>query len=150
MHRLIALACSGALCLGALAACGDDSDSSGDVQKANAAYCQDLTTYGAAVNSFIALGPTATKAQYKDAADDVKSAREDLTDSAKKLSEATVSNLQSDVDKLKDDLKDAPDDQSVAAIVASAAPQAAKVKASAAAVNTAVCTPSNASTTAKS
>ena len=151
MHRLMALACTGALCLGALAACGGDDDSaSGDLQEANAEFCQDLTAYGSAVKSFNALGPTATKAQYTDAADDVKSTREDLTDSAKKLSEAGVTNLQTEVDKLRDELKDAPDDKSAASIVASAKTQATKVEASAAAVNTAVCTPANASTTAKS
>ena len=61
-----------------------------------------------------------------------------------------MTNLQTEVDKLRDELKDAPDDKSAASIVASAKTQATKVEASAAAVNTAVCTPANASTTAKS
>ena len=148
MKRLMAMAFIGALCMAALAACGGDDDDSGsasDLQEANAAYCQDLTAYTSALKAFVALGPTATKAQYEDAAEAAKDAREDLASSAKKLGEEGVQNLQTQVDELKD----APDDQSAASILAAAQPQAIKVQASAAAVNTAVCTPSNASTTTK-
>jgi len=151
VKRLMAMAFIGALCMAALAACGDDDDSgsASDVQEANAAYCQDLTAYTSALKAVVALGPTATKAQYQDAAETAKDAREDLASSAKKLGEEGVKNLQTQVDELKDQLKDASDDQSAASILVAAQPQAIKVQASAAAVNTAVCTPGNATTTTK-
>jgi gas vesicle protein len=152
VNRLMAMAFIGALCMAALTACGGDDDDSGsasDLQEANAAYCQDLTAYASALKALVALGPTATKAQYEDAAEAAKDAREDLASSAEKLGEEGVQNLQTQVDELKDQLKDAPDEKSAASILAAAQPQAIKVQASAAAVNTAVCTPGNATTTTK-
>lgn len=151
MKRLIAMAFTGTICLGALAACGgDDSSSASDVQKANTEFCQDLTAYTTSLKTLAGLTATSTKAQYQNAVNGVKDAREDLVDSAKKLSEAGVANLQTQVDGLKDQLKDAPDDQAVAGILAAAQPEVAKVQASAGIVNTAICTPGNATTTTKS
>ena len=149
MKRLTASGFALVLCMGALAACSDDSDdTAGDVQEANTEFCQDLATYGDAVKAFAALEPeTATKDQYEDAADEVRSTREDMVESAESLSEAGWTNLEAQVDTLRDQLQDAPDDEAVAAILAEAKPQAVTVQASAEAVNTAVCTPANATTT---
>ncbi len=150
MKRLLALGLVGLFGVGTLAACGDDDDDSSvtAVQTANAAFCTDLTAYGAAIKSLAALDPTtATKADYTTAADAVKSSRETMVASAKDLSEAEWTNLQAQAETLDGQLKDAPDDATVSSIVDDFSAQVTKVQASATAVNTAVCTTGGAATT---
>ena len=135
------------LAAAALVACGDDDD----VGEANAAFCDDLASYGTAVADLAALDPaTATKSDYESAADDVRSAREDMVESAADLSEAEWANLETQVDTLRDQLQDAPDDQAVQSILEAAKPQAATVQASIATLNTAVCAAGAATTTSGS
>jgi hypothetical protein len=144
VRRYVLLGTVGIMVVG-MTACGDDDDS--DVQEANAEVCQNLGEYVDAVGAFVALDPsTATKSDYDSAADAVRSAREDLVESAQDLTEAEWTNLASQIDTLQDQLQDAPDDQAVAAIVEDAQPQAAAVQASAATLNSAICTPTTATT----
>jgi hypothetical protein len=147
VKRCMLLGTVGVLVVG-MTACGDDDDDdAADVQEANAEVCQNLVEYRDAVGAFVALDPsTATKSDYDSAADAVRSAREDLVGSAQDLAEAEWSNLASQIDTLRDQLQDAPDDQAVAAIVEDAQPQAAAVQASAATLNSAICTPTDATT----
>ena len=145
MRRLLMLGALG-LAAATLVACGDDDDD--DVGEANAAFCDDLATYGTAVADLAALDPaTATKSDYDSAADEVRSTREDMVESAADLSEAEWANLQTQVDTLRDQLQDAPDDQAVQSILDAAKPQAATVQASIATLNTAVCTAGTTATT---
>ena len=68
MKRLMVMAFTGTICLGALAACGgDDSGSASDVQKANTEFCQDLTAYTTSLKTLAGLTATSTKAQYQNA-----------------------------------------------------------------------------------
>ncbi|MET0145919.1 MAG: hypothetical protein ABW328_14225 [Ilumatobacteraceae bacterium] len=139
----------GLFSLTAVAACGDDDDdTASDVVDANAAFCGDLTAYGAAVTSLAALDPaTATKEEYTSAVDDVKSSREALVSSGEDLSQAEWTNLQAQVETLTGQLKDAPDDATVSSILAEADAQATAVQASIATLNTAICTSGGAPTT---
>jgi hypothetical protein len=132
----------------ALVSCGGDDDDSSDVAEANAAFCADLSTYGAAIGDFAALDPaTATKDDYEAAADKVRSTRDDMVDSGADLSEAEWENLHSQADALQDQLRDAPDDEAVKSILDEAKAQAATVQASVATLNTAVCTSATTTTT---
>ena len=147
MRRLLMFGVLG-LAAAALVACGDDDD---DVGEANAAFCDDLATYGTAVADLAALDPaTATKSDYDSAADEVRSTREDMVDSAADLSEAEWANLETQVDTLRDQFQDAPDDQAVQSILDAAKPQAVTVQASIATLNTAVCTAGATATTSGS
>jgi len=153
MKKLLLVGLVGILGAGALGACGDDDDDTtastvGAVAQANAAFCQDLSAYGDAVKSLIALDPSsATKADYSAAVDDVTTAREAMVSAGKDLTEAEWTNLQTQVDDLTGQLKEAPDDVTVSSILADANAQAATVQASVASLNTAVCTGSNTTTT---
>jgi len=149
MKRLVAFGLVGLFGLSTVAACGDDDDSTAsDVKNANAAFCQDLTAYGTAVQALAALDPTtSTKADYTSAVDAVKSSREALVASGKDLGQAEWTNLQAQVDTLTGSLKDAPDDATVSSILADADAQATKVQASVATLNTAICTTGGATTT---
>ena len=145
MRRLLMFGVLG-LAAATLVACGDDDDD--DVGEANAAFCDDLATYGTAVADLAALDPaTATKSDYDSAADEVRSTREDMVESAADLSEAEWANLETQVDTLRDQLQDAPDDQAVQSILDAAKPQAVTVQASIATLNTAVCTAGATATT---
>jgi len=131
----------------AATACGDDDDES-DVADANTEFCGDLSSYGQALAALAALDPaTATKSDYDDAADEVRSTREEMVDSAEDLGEAEWANLQTQAETLVDQLQDAPDDQAVGAILDEAKPQAVAVQASVATLNTAICSPGTATTT---
>jgi len=147
-RRLWVSAGVGLLAVVAVTACGDDDDSASDVSAANTAFCGDLAAYATAVGDLAGLDPaTASKDDYKSAADEVKSTRQAMVDSAASLSEAEWKNLQTQADTLRDQLKDAPDDQAMQSILDAAKPQAVAVKASAATVNTAVCNVGGATTT---
>jgi len=137
----------GLLSVVALSACGDDDDKS-DVAEANTAFCEDLASYGVAVDDLAALDPaTASQDDYESAANEVRSTRDDMVDSAADLSEAEWQNLQTQADTLRDQLQDAPDDQAVQSVLDAAKPQAATVQASVATLNTAICTAGGATTT---
>lgn len=143
-YGLVALAS-----VGAVAACGDDDDdTASEVQEANTEFCQDLNAFGDAVAALADLDPAvATKGDYDEAVDRVKSARSDLSESGEDLREAEQENLEAQAEDLEGALEDAPDDAVVADILASVQSQVDEVRASAATLNTAVCTPENATTT---
>lgn len=148
MKRQLTIGLTALLSVSMLAACGSDDDDNGsDVQEANAEFCQDLSTYGSALAGFASLDPTvATKADFEDAADAVKSARVDLAESRADLVDAELDNLESQADDLDGALADAPDDAVIADIVTAAQVQVAEVQISAAAVDTALCTAANSTT----
>lgn len=147
MKRQLAIGLTALVSVSMLAACGSDDDNSSDVQGANTEFCQDLSTYTSSLASLASLDPaTATKADFEDAADAVKSARVDLAESRADLVEAELDNLETQADDLDGLLADAPDDAVIADIVTAAQVQVAEVQVSAAAVDTAVCTAGNSTT----
>jgi hypothetical protein len=154
MNRQLATAILALVSLSILAGCGDDDDSADtatDVQEANTAFCQDLGAYGDSLTSLADLDPaTATKADYEDAADAVRSARSDLSESSADLAEAERKNLDTQADDLNGALEDASDDAVVADILAAAQQQVTELKVSIASLDTAVCTSGNSTTTAAS
>ncbi len=149
MKRQLSIGFAALISVGMLAACSSDSDDSGsDVADANTEFCQDLGAYASSLAAFAALDPTvATKAEYTDAADSIKSTRADLAESRADLVEAEIDNLETQADDLDGLLTEASDDAVVADIVTAAKVQVVEVQASAAAVNTAVCTTGTPATT---
>ena len=148
MKRPLAIGLTALISVSMLAACGSDDDDTGsDVVDANSEFCQDLSAYGTALAGFASLDPTvATKEDFDEAADAVKSARADLAESRADLVDAQLDNLETQADDLDGALADAPDDAVVADIVTAAQVQVAELQISAAAVDSAVCTAANSST----
>lgn len=110
-----------AVMVGVVAACGGDDDAQGD---AISSLCSDLATLATASAQLDALDPiTATKGDYQDAADEVKSALSDVVDDAKDLDEANTDALQSAVDAVGSAVDDVPDDASIQEAIQSIAPQ---------------------------
>ena len=148
MKRQLAIGLTALLSASLLVACGSDDDDNGsDVQEANTEFCEDLREYGTALAGLASLDPTvATKEEFEDAADEVKSARGDLAESRAELVSAELDNLETQADDLDGALADAPDDAVIADVVTAAQTQVAEVQLSAAAVDTAVCTAANSTT----
>jgi hypothetical protein len=148
MKKQLAIGLTALVSVSMLAACSSDDDSGSAVQEANSEFCQNLSALGTSLTAFAALDPTtATKAEYEEAADAVRSAGEELADSGSDLVDAEKDNLESQVDDLEGALTEASDDAVVADIVTAAQAQVAEVQASAAAVDTAICTAENSATT---
>jgi len=147
MKRQLAIGITALISVSAFTACGSDDDGGSAVGDANSEFCEDLRAYGTALAGFVSLDPTtATKADFDDAADEVKSTRADLAESRGDLVEAQLDNLESQADDLDGALADAPDDAVIADIVTAAQVQVAELQISAAAVDTAVCTTGNSTT----
>lgn len=108
VHRQLGMIATLALASLVASGCGES------VQDAEQALCADLSTLNASVTTLAALNADSSVAEFKQAAQNVRSSWRDVEDSANNLGDSRFDHVKDSWDDFKDEIDDVDDQDSLA------------------------------------